>query len=386
MADRSTELELHQGEVTNTPPPLSTRVEGLQCPNCAGALEIEAGNRVVECPYCETRLLALHEVGVQRYSVQPTIDATAARRVARQWLSSGVRKHSGLKKEARPGETMLVFLPFFRVQADCVGAALGTEERQETVRSGNKTRVRTYEVDVERTAERSFDRTFPAVNVAEWGIQKVDLRGDPLVPFDRDALERLGMVFSPTGSEPKVLHAALEQFKRTVDPSAGLKRTRFRFVETVRERLSVIYYPIWVVRYHFRDRSYQVLVDAQDGSLSYGKAPGNDLYRALALVGTQALAIYAATTALQFAGDAVIVWLIVGALAIAALTWAWRHFRYGGVVIEGSGTEPEVTLGEEMKTWTKELQGSTMLGDVLTGTLLSGSQGMSFDFDLDLDF
>lgn len=383
MTDRATDLELHQGETTVSAPPLSTRVEGLQCPNCSGALEIDAGMRVVECPYCGTRLLALHEVGVQRYAIRPTIDATEARRIARRWLASGVRKHSALKKEAAPAETLLVFLPFFRVQADGIAAALGTEERRETERVGNKTRVRTYEVDVERTAERSFDQTFPAVNVAEWGIQKVDLRGDPLVPFDRDELERLGMVFAPTGSESEIFERAVASFRHSMDLSTGLKRTRFRFVETVRERLSVIYYPVWVVRYHFRDRSYQILVDAEDGTLSYGKAPGNDLYRALALVGTQAVTLYIATTALQFMGNAGVLWLLVGALTIAALTWSWRHFRYGGVVIEGSGTEPGIGLAQEMKTWTKELEGSTILGDVMAGTLAVGGSGIDLNFDLD---
>ena len=37
---------------------LSSRVSGLSCPNCGGALEVDAGLRVVECPFCKTPLLA----------------------------------------------------------------------------------------------------------------------------------------------------------------------------------------------------------------------------------------------------------------------------------------------------------------------------------------
>jgi hypothetical protein len=322
---------------------LSSRVAGLACPNCGGALEVDDGLRVVECPFCRTPLLATSEVGARRLAVEPQIAAEGARRIARGWLSRGVAKNPRLETTAKIGEAFLSFLPFYRVQADCVGFALGTERRRRTVGSGKSRRTETYEVDVERGVERSFDATYPALNVAEWGIQRVDLRGDPLVPFDGDALDRLGMVFPPTGSEHQVRAAALERFRRKADPTGGLHRVRFKFLQTLRERLSIIYYPLWVVRYRFQDRSYQVLVDAEDGSLAYGKAPGNDFFRAAMLVLTQAAALFVGTTVLQlFASFEVL--LIVGLPLVAALWWGWRKFRYGGVVIEGSGVGKAIDM------------------------------------------
>ena len=328
---------------------LSERVRGLSCPNCGGALEVAAGLRVVSCPYCGTQLLAVHEVGIRRYAVEPQVDASRARDAARKWLATGIAKDPRLKKEAKIGEAFLCFLPFFRAQADCVGFALGTEERRRTVGSGKNRRVQRYEVDVERRVEQSFDRTYPALNVAEWGIRRVDLVGDPLVAFDRDLLDRQGMVFPVTGSEGDVMRAALDSFKRSADPGRGLKRVRFRFLETLRERLSVVYYPLWVVRYRFQERSYQILVDAEDGSLAYGKAQGNDLYRALMLVGTEAVAAFLATTALQWMGVDFGPMLFVGGISLAILYWGWRRFRYGGVVEEGSGIEGEAGLEEALR-------------------------------------
>jgi hypothetical protein len=325
---------------------LSTRVRGLSCPNCGGSLEIVTGLRVTRCPYCRTPLLALSELGVRRYAVEPQIESGRARELAREWLTRGVAKDRRLRQEAEIAEAFLCFLPFFRVQADCIGFALGTEERRRTVGSGKNRRTETYEVDVERRVERSFDRTYPAVNVAEWGIRRVDLAGDRLIPFSRDLMDRLGMVFSPTGSERDVEQAALDEFKRLADPATGLKRVRFRFLETLRERLSVVYYPLWVVRYRFLERSYQVLVDAEDGALAYGKAPGNDLYRALMLVGTEAGALFLATTVLQLFGLSCGSLAVVGGVSLAIILWGWRRFRYGGVVEEGTGISGEAGLEE----------------------------------------
>lgn len=328
---------------------LPARVSGLSCPGCGGALEVDAGVRVVHCPFCSTPLLATSELGLRRFAVEPRVSLEQAREAVGRWWGKGWNKDPRLVKEARMQEGYLCFLPFFRVQADVVGVALGTEERERTTGSGKNRRTTTYEVDVERWVEKSCDHTYAAVNVAELGVDRVSLQGDHLLPFDSDGLARRGMVFPPTRSEAEVRAAALEELKRTADPASGLKRVRFHFLETVRERLTVVYYPLWVSRYRFEKRSYVTVVDAEDGSLAYGKAPGNDFYRALIMVLTLAAVCWVGTTAIQMARDFE---LIIGAFVFgaAALAWGWKTFRYGGVVEEGSGrrrTDP--TLAQRLQ-------------------------------------
>ncbi len=333
------------GGGASSPP---ARVTGLSCPACAGVLEVETGLRVLACPYCGTHLLVGGETGVRRFAVEPKLDAAAAREAALRWLGSGWNKDRRLPKEAELAESFLCFLPFFRVEADAVGIALGTEERQRTVGSGKNRRTQTYEVDVERVVERPCDSTFAAVQVAEWGVQRVNLAGDRLLPFDAGALERAGMVFPPTRSENEAREGALAQFRQETDPGKGLKRVRFRYQAMLRERMSVIYYPLWVVRYRFRGRSYQVVVDAEDGGIAYGKAPGNDLYRALMLVGSEAAACFIGTSVVQHG------WssddgcgAVIGALVVAVviLGWGWKRFRWGGEVVEGTGVVAEAGPG-----------------------------------------
>jgi uncharacterized protein YbaR (Trm112 family) len=315
--------------------------------------------RVVVCPYCKTSLLALNELGSRRFAVEPTIESNQAREIAKRWLSSGINKDPKLRRGADVREAFLSFLPFYRVEADCVGFALGTEKRSRTVGTGKNRRRQTYEVDVERSVERSLDRTYPAVNVAEWGIRRIRLEGDPIVAYEPSALDRQGMVFPPTGSEPEILGAALESFKQQSDPSSGLSRRRFRFLQTLRERLTVVYYPLWVVRYRYRGRSYQILVDGEDATLAYGKAAGNDLYRALMFVSTLGLASFVATTALQLGGGGL--GFIGAAIGAALFYWGWRKFRWGGVVIEGTGAKGPMDLADSLGKAVRQ-PGQTLLG------------------------
>lgn len=322
-------------------------VAGLSCPSCGGALRVELGLRVAVCPYCQKSLLAVGQVGVRRLAVEPKVTAPLARQAAQTWLRKGWSKEPKLKTDAEIGEALLCFLPFYRIQADVVGYVLGQERR--TRRVGKRTQV--YYVDVERRVERSFERTVPGVNVGEWGIERINLEGDTMVPFDEEKFSRLGMVFPPTTSELEALQSAISDFRDLADPSSSLHQVRFKFLEPIRQRLMVVFYPLWVVRYRFRSRSYQVLIDAEDGTLAYGKAPGNDLYRAFMLVLAQAAAGFVGTTGARWAlaaDDDGFALLALSAAAALAILWAgWRKFRWGGVVIEGSGAPRAFALGPD---------------------------------------
>ena len=53
-------------------------ITGLTCPNCAGTLSVQEGQRIVKCPYCEARSLVRGERGVRRYQVERRVDRDAA--------------------------------------------------------------------------------------------------------------------------------------------------------------------------------------------------------------------------------------------------------------------------------------------------------------------
>jgi len=117
----------------------------------------------------------------------------------------------------------------------------------------------------------------------------------------------------------------------------------FSWLAAVRKRITVVYYPLWVIRYSFRGQTFQALVDAEDGTLAYGKAPGNHLYRALSLVGACGGACFVGTTVLQhmdvvLRGDNSLMALgAIGLVLAGFVAWGYRQFRRGGVVEEGSG-------------------------------------------------
>jgi hypothetical protein len=109
--------------------------------------------------------------------------------------------------------------------------------------------------------------------------------------------------------------------------------------------LALVYYPLWVARYTYRQRIYQVVVDGNSGRVLYGKAPGNIWYRALMLVGGTALGSFIIVDGLALAisilahsssNDDDSGWLVViPIMAGGALIYGgYRLFRWGEEIEE----------------------------------------------------
>ena len=58
-------------------------------------------------------------------------------------------------------------------------------------------------------------------------------------------------------------------------------------------KVSMIYYPVWVVRYTYQDRMYMATVDGVTGRMLSGRAPGT-LYQSLAVTAGTSLGAWRA--------------------------------------------------------------------------------------------
>jgi hypothetical protein len=279
------------------------------------------------------------ERGVLKLMVLNTLERAEASRAVRSWFKKGIRKAPALRREARPIEAFLAWFPFMRTRFDVVGWVLGFNEKRR--KRGDKwEKVRE---PVERQVERPIDRTMPCGDMAEFGVHRVDLTGDEIQPLDEELLRSRGMVFRPQLAPDEVAEKLTQKALAEVEASSRLDHVNFSWFAALRSRTAVVYYPLWVIRYSFRGQTYQTLIDAEDGTLAYGKAPGNHLYRALTLVAACAGACFVGTTLLQNLGfmlrseNGLMGLGMVGLVLAGLVAWGYRQFRHGGVVEEGTG-------------------------------------------------
>lgn len=358
-------------------------IKGITCPACSGELDIKEGLRSFNCKYCGTLLVVKGESGTLKFYVPRKLKKEDAIAKAFDWLDKGMSKAKGLRANARIEDAFLVFIPYWRVKADVVGWIFGQEKRTST--SNGKTT--TYYVDVERKIQNSFDRTYSACDVAELGVKKINLTGDTILPVDFESLQREGMMFNIIASEKEAFDYAKNNFASEARSAVNLYNVTFEHYDLVRENIGIVYYPLWVIRYSFENRTYQVIVDGEDGSICYGKAPGNNLYRAImGILGTGA-GMFLTTffgLFLLFEVDEkfpFIAFIISFGLGCFLISRGYKKFRYGGEIVEGTGIdekeEKSITKKAEELTKSegfgiaKNVAASVVIGSVISSLLNS---------------
>ncbi len=305
---------------------IQTKSKGLTCPNCNGVVPLPEGVRVVTCPFCDMRSLVQGERGVRRWQISNKIDRDQALTAVKSFFS-GMNKARDLKKTAEIREVFLVYLPYWRVQAFVAGWLFGREK------SGKDS---TRPVEVEVMDEMLWNDA--AADVSEFGVHSVSAAKSDLEPYDSDLLHAEAMVFEPVESRDDAMREAQSHFLHRGRQKKRLRQKFFEKFHFLRQKLSLVYYPLWVARYEYRGRNYQVVVDGTSGNVLYGKAPGNIFFRALMLIGGMALGNFilvngsilgGLVVASSEEGDAIWLPLIALAVGIGFIAAGYLRFRHG---------------------------------------------------------
>jgi len=306
---------------------------GLNCPQCGGIVPIPEGQVIVECPFCQLRSMVRGDRGLHRYQVPVKIDRKGASEALQRFLKGHRAIAGDVVRLARLEEAFIAYLPFWAAWARILGWVFGEKQ----VGSGDNKRYEPREVKL----TQDMDWSGAACDVGEFGVESVPLTGRTFQPFNADVLHESGLVFEPVGSESDAREASNTTFNARVQQGANLDRVSQMFIRSIRRRMGVVYYPLWVMRYLYRGRSFQVVVDGFSGEVLYGKAPGSTLYRAAVLVGGMALgallAVDASAVAFYLAsqtkGDSGSFMLGAGVVALVGgfglMGVAYRAFRYG---------------------------------------------------------
>jgi hypothetical protein len=337
---------------------------GLACPNCQGRLQILEGVRIIRCPFCDQRSLVRGQRGVLRYQVPRRLDRQAALAKARGFLR-GLDRAPGLSQRAEFTDVFVVYLPFWSEWAEVAAWFFGKKK----VGSGKNRRLVPKEVRLMGT--RTWNQA--ACDVQEFGVNDISLAGQTLQAFDADALHGDGMVFEPVTAAGVAWAEAAAAIDGDVRSEAGLDVIASERIERLGGRRALVYFPLWVARYTFRNRSYQIVLDGTNGKVLYGKAPGNIWFRAAALVGGFALGALILVDGTALAGqlvwnsddsDSFLLVLVPIAFGGALMLAAYRRFRFGELLEHRVSFRRRragaASLGDPWRTWgdlSRELTG-----------------------------
>lgn len=351
---------------------MTQQTQGLTCPNCAAIVPVPEGVRIVECPSCHIRSFVQGERGVRRWQVARKVERAQAERAVTGFFS-GMNKASDLKRNAEIKELFLAYLPYWRVAAMVAGWMFGR------VKSGKDS---TRPIEVEVMEEMHWNDA--AADVSEFGVHQVSISKTDLLPYDDDLLHTEGMVFEPAESPTDALAEAQQHFEYRGRSKKSLASRFFEKFHVLRQQLALVYYPLWVARYEYRGRNYQVVVDGVKGNILYGKAPGNIMYRAAMLVAGMAAGNFILVNGTAIAArlfvfvdsdedGAALLLCAPAVIGLGLIAAAYQAFRYGEEVEtrhkgseKAAGVGGRVSSGKSPVSAVRNLMGNSDNNDFLS--------------------
>jgi len=252
-------------------------LHSLSCPQCAGPLSVRAGRRILLCAHCGVRVLVAGGGGFSRWLFPQKVERIQALAAAGTWLSD----YPGVSRRAREvpvTRARLVHVPIWEHKALVAGWEFGTKLR-------TRYHLVTEEEGAERldlaVAEEPFEephlqerRLFQAAcDVSALGATRPRFSGrELLLPLVAGEVDPSSTVMEPRGTPADIAERGR---KLALQPASGAADPESRML-ILRESLSLLYYPLWLVDYQAGGRPYRIVVDAHDGSVNSASAPARE--------------------------------------------------------------------------------------------------------------
>ena len=308
---------------------MSSMVKNAQCPACAGVVEFAAGRALCRCLYCGASLLFLDETHCPRRFIEPCLEEKDLDDHVKRLLSSGPAAEIFVA-EAVLEHPCLVWLPLFEVRGT---SFVSIEDSHWEMASGQGAR----RVEDRKLSLRDIEYHEFAVKDEALAVTSIDLdplrRGDlkgRLRSFDRQAMGEHAQIFSPDRTVDQV-EAQFIQREKTTKFRAGLTSDLLGRTSTL------LYYPLWVVRYPFRGSLYRFVVDGATGVVLHGRCPespkSSALMSQLLLLAAAVFAWFFYDFASRTAGVGPVGLVLTLAIALAGTYGVWLRLCYGREVV-----------------------------------------------------
>ena len=314
---------------------------GLNCPACGGAVSVTEGDDTLICPYCDSTLFIEGDRGVSTIAFKNKLAKEAAVAATQRWWSRGWKARD-LRRVGNISEVYPIYLPFWRTSTRVAGWICGYEERRHTDQKGN---THVQRIPKEEMVLTDYLFSEIATDPGDLGLRNLQNFSGETGFADFDMIPTFEATTSRDDAVSRSRADALTRARRSVRvPHVTMER-----LHIFPRRLSMIYYPVWVVRYSYRDRMYMSTVDGVTGQVLSGRSPGDPLFQSLAITaGTSAGGLLAALGIIlgELAYE-ILVGALIGAGVVMYLTY--RFFRHGSEVIEGDFKHKPASAADTMR-------------------------------------
>ena len=237
----------------------------IRCSHCGAPVEFRPGEIIATCRYCG--FMTVIETG-KAYNFEHSLmlnkyDETQIEELIRNWMRSGFMKPSDLAKKSKVLEKNLIYVPFWVVSVETNISYKGIFERiaPPIVKDGKIQKEYNWLVLAREAAG------FPTRDY------KIPLEGK--VPYDFRKIEGFAKVLNSEIEREEALELAKQQIEahhrfllqQDLDKIVEM-HTDFNVKQAV-----YLHAPVWFIKYEYRGKSYQLLIDGATGAVVKGEIP-----------------------------------------------------------------------------------------------------------------
>lgn len=244
-------------------------VEEVRCSHCGAPLHVEPGEILATCTYCGYTVVI--ETG-QTFTFEHSMllnkfDPAQVEEPIIDWMRTGFLKPPDLAKRSKITEKNLLYLPFWVVSLEYESSYKGIFERI------------TPPVVKEGKLQKEYDWLVLARKATEFPTREYNVPLEGKIPFDFRKIEAFAKVLNSEVDKNAASDLAkqqIEELHRYVIQQDIDKVIEIRSEAKV-SQIVYLHAPIWFVKYEYRGRDYQLLIDGATGSPVKGDIPSTKL-------------------------------------------------------------------------------------------------------------
>lgn len=242
-------------------------VDEIHCSHCGAPISFKPGEILATCKYCGYTIVIEtgqpftfeHSILLNQYDLA-SVDAPII-----NWMRTGFIKPSDLAKKSKIQEKNLVYLPFWVVSVEAKSTYKGIFERMAPA------------VVKEGKIEKEYDWLVLARKATEFPTKEYDVPLAGKIPFDFRKIEGFAKVLNSEIDKDDAVEFARQQIDQHHRYLAQEDVDKIIEMNTGINVKQIVYLhaPIWFVKFEYKGKLYQLLVDGASGMVIKGDIPSS---------------------------------------------------------------------------------------------------------------
>jgi len=240
-------------------------VDEIKCSHCGAPIQFQPGEIIATCKYCGYTVVVETN---QAFTFEHTMllnkyDTTQIEEPIKEWMREGFLKPQDLAKKSKIEEKNLTYLPFWVVSAKATSTYKGIFERI------------TPAVTKEGTLEKEYNWLLLARKATEFPTRDYEVPLAGKIPFDFRKIEAFAKVLNSEVDKDDAVELAKQQIEENHRFLIQQDVDKIIEIKTEMDVRQVVYLhsPVWFIKYEYKGKGYQLLIDGATGTDIRGDIP-----------------------------------------------------------------------------------------------------------------